>query len=88
MATCFLHPRLFYSDLNASIGFRLAALIDGRIPKIRPIIMENATLRMMAGTEIATGVSVILEIICARIIPTITPITPHMLVRTADSVRN
>ena len=78
----------FYSLLSASIGFRLAALMDGRIPNTMPISIENATLRIIAGTDIDTGVAVTREMTCDRIIPTATPITPPMLVRTADSVRN
>lgn len=45
-----------YSLRSASIGFRFAALIEGRSPKIIPIIMENATEKTIAGTLIATGV--------------------------------
>lgn len=45
-----------YSLRSASIGFRFAALIEGRSPKIIPMIMENATEKTIAGTLIATGV--------------------------------
>ena len=51
-----------YSLRSASIGFRFAALTDGRSPNTIQIIMENATEKRIAGTLIATGVFDILEI--------------------------
>ncbi len=46
--------RLFFcvfghSLRRASMGFRLAACMEGRMPKMMPISMEKATPRMMVG---------------------------------------
>ncbi len=43
-----------YSYLNDSIGLNLAALIAGKIPKIKPIAVENDNARII-------GVAVIKE---------------------------
>ena len=40
--------------------------MDGRIPNTIPINIENATLRMIAGTDIDTGVAVTREMTCDR----------------------
>ena len=50
-----------YSLLRASIGFKLAAFIDGSSPNIIPISIENPTPRIIAGTDMAAGVPVIRE---------------------------
>ena len=46
---------MFYSYLNDSIGFNLAALIAGKIPKIKPIAVENDSASII-------GVAVIKEL--------------------------
>ena len=53
-----------------------------------PMSIENATPSTIAGTEIATGVSVMREMTCAMMIPTMIPRIPPSDVRAADSVRN
>ena len=55
-------PGIFYSWRSASIGFRLAALIEGSRPKRIPIAIEKITENIMAGTLIADGVCETLEI--------------------------
>ena len=45
---------MFYSYLNESTGLNLAARIAGKIPKIKPIAVENDSARII-------GVAVIKE---------------------------
>lgn len=77
-----------YSRRNASIGFKFAALYDGKIPNTIPINIENNTAKIEASTLIAIGVPFNFDIKNASITPEITPITPPVDVRTTASVKN
>ena len=70
------------------MGFRLAALMEGRRPNRIPMSMENTTETTITGMLMAVGVSVMLDITFASIFPTTTPMMPPILVSTAASVRN
>ena len=83
----FFHA-VFYSLLSASIGFRLAAFTEGSNPKITPIIVENSTEPIIAGTLIAVGAPETLDTTLDKIIPKTTPMIPPMLVSMEASVRN
>ena len=53
------------------MGFRLAALMEGRRPNRIPMSMENTTETTITGMLMAVGVSVMLDMTFARIFPTI-----------------
>ena len=66
---------IFYILLNASIGLKFAAFIDGSNPNTIPITVEKITAPTAAGTLMTIGVPDIFAIMAARAIP---PNTPRM----------
>ena len=77
-----------YSYLKASIGFSLAALRAGYIPKKRPTTVENVIASIIGKAEICVVSIVNLfktkETITAKMIPNIPPV----ILKTTLSIKN